>query len=323
VGSLLYRIPLDGSLPTAIATRGAPTDQFSFREDMADKTLNVLVRAENAGDAFWASYHSAGDVALLRIPLADFGDGSSEADESNYRALPAPTDQDYGFTNRFVGDYILYGTGNGYDRPMDQKGSLVAVSIHGGPISELTLPHAVDRIEIIGTDAVVVGSDERSLYFSTIDLTSRDLPNLGDRYTYTDTSQAETRSHAFFFNPDPKGADESGGTPGVLGLPVARPGRAAYRELFEDSAALVFLRRKHGRFTPLGELVAQDEGVVDDNCVASCVDWYGNARPIFLYGRVFALMGYELVEGSLSETSIREINRVSFAPPSVRADVVK
>ena len=50
----------------------------------------------------------------------------------------------------------------------------------------------------------------------------------------------------------------------------------------------------------------------------SCVDWYGNARPIFLGGRVFALLGYELVEGRLSGSGpreqIEERRRVSFAP---------
>ena len=50
-------------------------------------------------------------------------------------------------------------------------------------------------------------------------------------------------------------------------------------------------------------------------CVASCVDWYGNARPIFIGNRVFALMGYELVEGQLGRGSIHEVTRVNFAPP--------
>ena len=67
-------------------------------------------------------------------------------------------------------------------------------------------------------------------------------------------------------------------------------------------------------FAPLGELAASDAGIVDDDCKASCVDWYGNARPIFLRGRTFALMGYEIVEGDLGPTSIREIRRINFAP---------
>ena len=44
-------------------------------------------------------------------------------------------------------------------------------------------------------------------------------------------------------------------------------------------------------------------------------DWYGNARPIFIGNRVFALMGYELVEGRLARGgSIGEVGRVNFQP---------
>jgi hypothetical protein len=48
------------------------------------------------------------------------------------------------------------------------------------------------------------------------------------------------------------------------------------------------------------------------------VDWYGNARPIFLRPRTFALLGYELVEGELERGRIREVGRVNFAPPARR-----
>jgi hypothetical protein len=77
---------------------------------------------------------------------------------------------------------------------------------------------------------------------------------------------------------------------------------------------MVYLRRENRRFVPLGEIAAQTSGVADDSCVASCVDWYGNARPIFLGGRTFALLGYELVESALAEKAIRETARISFAP---------
>ena len=53
---------------------------------------------------------------------------------------------------------------------------------------------------------------------------------------------------------------------------------------------------------------------MDDACKASCVDWYGNARPIFIGERVFALLGYELVEGQLADGRVRERRRVDFAP---------
>jgi hypothetical protein len=47
----------------------------------------------------------------------------------------------------------------------------------------------------------------------------------------------------------------------------------------------------------------------------SCVDWYGNARPLFVGGRVFALLGYELVEGVFKEGRIQELRRMDFGRP--------
>jgi hypothetical protein len=49
------------------------------------------------------------------------------------------------------------------------------------------------------------------------------------------------------------------------------------------------------------------------------VDWYGNARPLFLRGRYIALLGYELVEGTMDEGQIHEMRRISYAPGSVQA----
>ena len=77
---------------------------------------------------------------------------------------------------------------------------------------------------------------------------------------------------------------------------------------------MMYLRRSGGAFAPLGQLAAHDSGAVADNCVASCTDWYGNARPIFLGRRSFALMGYELVEGDIGRSAIHETGRISFAP---------
>jgi hypothetical protein len=305
--SLLYRLPLDGSAPSAIGVRGGPVDQFSFREDAADGMLNVLVSAHSAGDAMWASEYANGAVALLRLPLSAFGDGTREAPRSLYRGLPTPRDT-YSFHNRFVGDYVLYGVGNGWGTPQDFRSTLIVAPVHGGAPVELKLPHGVDRLEAMGQDAVAIGSDSRNVYFSAV-LLGGGTPALGDRYIEKDAAQSETRSHGFFFKPQ-----TADGSSGVLGLPVSLPAAPAYRQLFQTSAAMLYLRRTDGAFSPLGELTAHDAGAVDDKCAASCVDWYGNARPIFLGKRTFALMGYELVEGELSRDGIREIGRVNYAP---------
>ena len=44
------------------------------------------------------------------------------------------------------------------------------------------------------------------------------------------------------------------------------------------------------------------------------IDWYGNARPLFLRGRVFALLGYEIVEGTLNDGRMQELRRINYAP---------
>jgi len=61
----------------------------------------------------------------------------------------------------------------------------------------------------------------------------------------------------------------------------------------------MFLRTHELDFQSLGDLQARPESAMNDGCRASCMDWYGNARPIFIGERMFALMGYELVEGRL------------------------
>ena len=100
----------------------------------------------------------------------------------------------------------------------------------------------------------------------------------------------------------------------MLGLPISVPGRSGYRHLFEGSAAILFLRNQSLHFEELGELGAQSEKAVDDAFRASCVDWYGNSRPLFVRGRVLALLGYEIVEGSFKEGRIQENRRINYAP---------
>jgi hypothetical protein len=63
----------------------------------------------------------------------------------------------------------------------------------------------------------------------------------------------------------------------------------------------------------MGELGATETST-NDNCKASCFDWYGNARPLFIRNRVFALLGYELVEGKVSDNRILESRRVNYSP---------
>ena len=308
--SLLFRMPLDGSGPGALQVTGGPVDQFSFLQS-EDRHLNVLVRSRSNGDGMWAAEVSEGDVALMRIPLSSFSDGSQMAPATSYQQLPEPAG--YYFQNRFVGDYLIYGTGSGwgYTELASATKDLFLVEFMRGTVHRMSLPHGVDRIEQMGTGAVVLGSDGQNLHFNSIRL--KPQPEIVSRYMRPGASQGELRSHGFFYKP-------AGNDSGTLGLPISRPGRPGYQHLFESSAAILFLRNEAFQFRVVGELEAQSEKAVDDQCRASCVDWYGNARPLFLRDRVFALLGYELVEGKLDQGRMTELRRITYAPQSAASN---
>ncbi len=309
--SMLFRLPLDGGAPSALGVAGTPVDQFSFLET-EDGHINVLVRPDGAGDWMWSTEWGrppgADSLMLLRAPLSRFGDGRARAREEWYRALPPPAPGV--FHNRFVADHLLYGGGNGWwNSASDEHGTIFVVPWRGGEVSQLGLPHPVDRIEAMGPDAVVVGANGGDLHFSGIRLGAR--PVVTQRFTLDAASQGETRSHGFFYRPDGAGS-------GILGLPVRGAGRPGWEHLVEGSASIVFLRNESRRFTRLGVLASSPQAPVADRCKASCVDWYGNARPIFLRGRILALLGYELVEGTVEQGELHEVRRTSLAPEVAR-----
>jgi hypothetical protein len=158
---------------------------------------------------------------------------------------------------------------------------------------------------------MIVGEGRRGLGFTAVTLSPR-RGWLGESFTLRDAAQGESRSHGFYFRADPGGGNGSG----VMGIPVAREIDDPADRMLGNSAAILFLDRQHGRLSPAGELSATPvkDYSNSDHCVASCVDWYGNARPIFIDSRIFALLGYELVEGRESGGRIGEVGRANFAP---------
>jgi hypothetical protein len=307
-GSAVFRIPLDGSAPSALKTAGSPIDQFSFLES-GDGHLNVLVRSNGRGDGMWATEVNSGDMALLRVPLANFSDGRESAPREAYRALPKVGG--YAVQNRYVGSYLLYGAGTGWRRPQTTLHS-EAYAIRYALDAEaqrVPLAHGVDRIEALGADAVVVGTDGRDLHFTSVRLAER--AEAAGRYTRANAAQGETRSHGFYYRPE--SASE-----GLVGLPIIGGGRSAAQQLRRESAALLYLRNQSLKLTEMGTLDSRpDAAGGNDGCRASCVDWYGNSRPLFLSNRIFALMGYEIVEGRMENGRIAETQRMSFAPQSI------
>lgn len=305
--SAVFRLPLDGTPPSALKTTGSPIDPLSFLEDEGGH-LNVLLRAGARGEAMWDAERGAGALALLRVPLASFGDGGDAAPRSAYRPLPA-WHAGHTLHNRFVGDWLLVG------RPGRAGGNEpAALALRYATRDEaaqvLALGHGVERIEALGRDAVLVGRAGHDLHFTSVRLAGTHAEPV-DSHVQRDAAQGDTRTHGFFYRPT--GRDE-----GLIGLPVIGARRGADPAPRRDTAAVLFLRNRSLGLQAMGELAAHEGPVQPDQCRASCVDWYGNARPIFLGERVLALLGYELVEGRLTRglagERIDELRRVSFAP---------
>ena len=309
--AILYRIPLDGSDPSAIGVAGSPVDQFSFRENSGE-SIDILVRSEDYGGGMWGGEVSYGDPLLLHLTLDDLGNGSKDAAKDRYRKLPPV--KGYRFFNRYVGRHLLYASGRYGDE--EETPQIYIVPLDHDWVVAMPLPHGITRFDAMGSDAVAIGpSADNALGFSSISLDAKTgAAHLANTYLMPNAEEGETRSQALFYRPDPGSVD---GVDGTLGLPVSRELRDDLGEFLGDAPAIAFLRREDRMLSPAGELAsraAPDDEDASDNCQASCVDWYGNARPIFIGDRIFALMGYEIVEGRLIGEEIEEVRRIDFTP---------
>jgi hypothetical protein len=182
------------------------------------------------------------------------------------------------------------------------------VPLAGGQVAEVALPHPVDRVAALGTGAVVMGADGRELHLSTLRL-DPDTAVLADHRAIPSWSLAS----GFFHRPD-------GDDAALVGVPLRGPDRPGFEWMELGSARVLFLRARGLRLEEAGELASGDP-TPDDGCLTGCVSWYGNARPLFVRGRVLALLGYELVEGREEGGRIREVRRVGFAPAPPTAGI--
>jgi hypothetical protein len=304
-GSVLYRLPLDGSAPTALRVFGQPEGPSWFMES-ADGHLNVLLRSTPDG------YASVGilppsRLALLRVPLSEFGDGSRAAPRERYRALPSPGAGALGVG--FVGDWLIYGLRA--NRPSDVvRGPAIAVRwADGSGASHIDLPHAVERVEALGPGALLVGGDGDSLHLSTLRL-GRDTAMLVDRHAIRNWGMD---SPAVAYRAD-------GPDTGVLAVPVRGSERPRGTPVLYGRDRIRFVRNRGLRLEPMGE-VAAGAFPGDDACLRGCRIWFGDTRAVFHDGRILALLGYEVVEAAENAGSIHEVRRAGFMPTPPTADL--
>lgn len=316
--ALLYRLPLSGDAPEVLGTAGMPIDQFSFQA--SGGRFHALLR----WPAFGCDDADEGPTRLVffRSVTGRLGETLTEAPASAY--TPVPSVGTNHLENRFTDTHLVYGGRNRwYSGAPDDEDDETEITARAAVLridrpaeaQVLEVPHSIIRTERAGDDIVLTGyRDEAGLRISLIDLGA--APRVTSTAFLPRRFESEGRSHAFNSLIEPDGR-------GLMGLPTVvrrdESGRWWWRS---DASDVSFLSvDAAGQLASIGELTSSagedsdGENIPGYECEVSCVDWYGNSRPVFTDGRVFGLTGTELVEGRVESGRIREIRRLNIAVP--------
>ncbi len=323
--ALLYRLPLSGEPPSVVGTAGVPINQFSLAE--IGGRFHALLRRPDR-----CVYHggSSGEerLAYFSTPLSRLRPRLAPAPAGAYARVPSVGEGE--IENRFTDSHLVYGgraTGDPGGSPRDEEdpraksSTIIALPVNRPQEAvTLTSPHSVIRAERAGNNIVLTGyRGTRGLEISLVNL--RGAPRISSTLLLEGRFESEGRSHAFN---SLIGADGSG----LMGLPTVTREEESERLWWRSRASdLSYLRvDSAGRLRRIGELVSRvvydrrndEDGMAGYECEVSCIDWYGNSRPIFTDGRIFGLTGTELIEGRLLADRISEVQRVNIALESTR-----
>jgi hypothetical protein len=311
---VLARLPINGARPSVMSVKGMPQNQFAM--DKTARTFRALIDWQDGRCDVWDTPEKA-QLAFFDAPLSALSASLREAPTARYVPLPSPGTSNY--EARFTERHLVYGARSGWgtsppeqSAPVRDKGSVTVIDVARpeAPLA-LTVPHDVIRAERAGPYMALTGyRDHRGLSVSLIDL--RTAPRTSDTLQLPGRFESENRSHAFNSRIDADGA-------GLIGLPVITDSEEADRYWWwSQTSDLGYLATDaQGRLKAAGQLNATR---TDPNqpsrsgyeCEVSCVDWYGNARPIFSGGRIFALINTELVEGHYQNGAVREVRRIDL-----------
>lgn len=309
----LFQISLSNGQPRAMFVRGHPYDQMSF-----EATSESLYALSVWIDPICRDRPEDLPLRFLSTPLNAFSTRPQAAPQTAYTVLPSAGGG--AMENRFAQGHLVYG---GRERwgsypPRGQSGltaRVVAVpTANPRSAAVLEAPHNLIRVESIGVRAILTGyADDSALSISVLDL--QGAPRLTDTVRLEGRYESESRSHAFNASTDQRGA-------GLIGLPTVQIQRRAGRWWWNSQSSDLSFPSvgADGHIAPLGELTSDADANINAgySCEVSCIDWYGNSRPIFVRDRAFALSGVELIEGVVRDGRIGEIGRINFTMPPPR-----
>lgn len=310
----VMRVPLGKGEPGMVYTQGQPINQFSFLQRADD--LFILMRETPKSCAEATRMDSS--MSLLRFPVAAFADELAPVAEKYY--TPMPSTDGYPGHNRFVGDWLFFASDvpigplpEGPIRgPLPEKpfaAQLVMVPLDNPRAYRAhKLDQHVSRIDHVGNRAVIVGQKaEDAMKVRVID------PARGESWLVSETTvlgrtEAEGRSHAFSAREDQDGS-------ALFALPTYEapiPESAWYGEASRASISWFALSAQQA-LSPAGITdIARLKPARGYACEVSCIDWYGETRPIFMGNRIFGLLGTELVEGLFEKGQVVSRGRLDL-----------
>ena len=321
--SAAYRMTISSGVMGAVHTEGFPPDQFALAEQRG--ALWALVRRPPLEcDLPDVDDGDNQPLALANIPLDAFSIFPPHVESSDHFRVPAVSGWD--LQSRFSDGYLLYGSAQGRARAVWRgewgsepytNGNLAVIRLAAPrQAAVLEMPHSVDRIELFGRNAVAFGYQPNDDYaVSSVALGRHSRRS--DTQAMPGVFESEGRSHAF------NALAEADGS-GIFGIPTMDS--ETYRnERYGDTPVDVqFIVASNTLDLDAANKIAgtpeSQLRATGYTCEVSCVDWYGNARPIFYRGRIFALIGLDFVEGALSDRRVVEVTRLNLAaaPEHVR-----
>ena len=319
--SALYKLTVRGDDVGVVGVRGGVFDQYSMDEYRGrfralSPRQDIKCATNYDDDDGWTQH-----VALLDIPLNRFQAIFREARGSDYAPLPAPNGNGL-VQNRFSGNWLTYGSKGDYWRVPDDEEEIASAARNFAvavPVStpqeaaKIPLGHGVSRLELVGNDVVINGyRDDKGLVVSFLKMDGR--PKISDQIFLGSRYETENRSHAFNSI-----TNDNGGS--IMGVPTSfREADAGRRWWWSNRSDLSFITvSPDGKLADAGALIGkkEDESEVSDGyvCEVSCIDWYGNARPIFTDNRIFGLMDTSLIEAEISGGRIAEKIHIDMTAP--------
>lgn len=263
----------------AHAVHGRPINQFSFSE--RDGSLRVAVTGGRRG------------LELLDLPLSDFDRYGQQSVSERATLITGKVRGGWGLQNRHVDGWYLAGSQEGlFAHHIESQ------TTKHFPVDERLDGHGarVSRIEAAPGIGAIVAYEDRSrqgdLVLNTLRLGRS--AEIVSGTTMENMAIGESRSHGFFFRPDEQG--------GTFGLPVIGSSGGWWGS---GASNIAFFRADRGGDIDLRGTISSSTDA-GGTCETSCIDWYGNTRPIFLRDRVYALMGSEFVEVEITEEDARE-----------------